>query len=82
MTQTPGYVHRGARLRAARASPVVLLNAMIPAPGERAADWGQHTGAHDVRRAAARAGGYPDGDDLQTYFLHAVAARSGRSRSR
>lgn len=51
---------------------LVLLNAMIPAPGERAADWGEHTGADEARRAAARAGGYPDGVDLQIHFLHDV----------
>jgi pimeloyl-ACP methyl ester carboxylesterase len=51
---------------------LVLLNAMIPAPGERAADWGEHTGAEEARRAAARAGGYPDSLDLQTCFLHDV----------
>jgi alpha-beta hydrolase superfamily lysophospholipase len=51
---------------------LVLLNAMIPAPGERAADWGEHTGADAARRAAARVGGYPDGVDLQTHFLHDV----------
>lgn len=51
---------------------LVLLNAMIPAPAERAADWGENTGAEDARREAARAGGYPDEIDLQTYFLHDV----------
>jgi pimeloyl-ACP methyl ester carboxylesterase len=51
---------------------LVLLNAMIPAPGERAGDWGDHTGAEDARRAAARAGGYPDGLDLPTCFVHDV----------
>ena len=55
---------------------LVLLNAMIPAPGERAADWGEHTGADDARQAAARAGGYPEGIDLQTYFLHDVPAEA------
>jgi pimeloyl-ACP methyl ester carboxylesterase len=51
---------------------LVLLNAMIPAPGERAEDWGEHTGADAARRAAAQAGGYPEGFDLETYFLHDV----------
>jgi pimeloyl-ACP methyl ester carboxylesterase len=55
---------------------LVLLNAMIPAPGERAADWGEHTGADGARRAAARAGGYPDSLDLQTCFLHDVPAEA------
>jgi|tagenome__1003787_1003787.scaffolds.fasta_scaffold20935869_2 pimeloyl-ACP methyl ester carboxylesterase len=64
---------------------LVLLNATIPAPGERAADWDEHTGADDSRRAAAQAGGYPDGLDLQTCFLHDVppeAAARGLARPR
>jgi pimeloyl-ACP methyl ester carboxylesterase len=51
---------------------LVLLNAMIPAPGETAGDWWEHTGAIDARRAAAQEGGYPETFDLQTYFLHDV----------
>jgi pimeloyl-ACP methyl ester carboxylesterase len=58
-----------ARLAARR---LVLLNAMIPAPGETANDWWETTGWREARRAAARAGGYPDEFDLQTYFLHDV----------
>ena len=49
---------------------LVLLNAMIPAPGERAEDWWENTGSEQARRAAARAGGYPEEFDLETYFLH------------
>lgn len=52
---------------------LVLLNAMIPAPGETAGDWGENTGAAAARTDAAHAGGYPDGFDLETYFLHDVA---------
>jgi pimeloyl-ACP methyl ester carboxylesterase len=54
----------------ARLAPraLVLLNAMIPAPGERAADWGEHTGLDAARRAAD----CPDSLDLQTCFLHDV----------
>jgi pimeloyl-ACP methyl ester carboxylesterase len=59
---------------------LVLLNAMVPAPGERACDWWENTGSEEARRAAARAAGYPEELDLQTYFLHdvppEVAARS------
>jgi pimeloyl-ACP methyl ester carboxylesterase len=51
---------------------LILLNAMIPAPGERAGDWWEHTGAPEARRAAARAGGYSETFDLTTYFLHDV----------
>ena len=51
---------------------LVLLNAMVPAPGETAGDWWENTGSEEARRAAARAGGYPEDFDLQTYFLHDV----------
>ena len=53
---------------------LVLLNAMIPLPGERAADWWGSTGSQEARRAAARAGGYAEEFDLETYFLHDVPA--------
>src|SRR4051812_17753046 len=52
---------------------LVLLNAMIPAPGETAGDWWENTGSQAARVAAVRAGGYPEAFDLQTYFLHDVA---------
>ena len=51
---------------------LVLLNAMIPLPGESAGEWGANTGATAARDAAAQAGGYPTGYDLETYFLHDV----------
>ena len=51
---------------------LVLLNAMIPAPGETAGDWWEHTGSEEARVAAARAGGYTEEFDLDTYFLHDV----------
>ena len=51
---------------------LVLLNAMIPEPGETAGAWGDNTGANAARDAAAAAGGYPPGYDLETYFLHDV----------
>ena len=53
-------------------SRLVLLNAMIPAPGETAGDWWENTGSAEARIAAAREGGYPQGFDLDTYFLHDV----------
>jgi pimeloyl-ACP methyl ester carboxylesterase len=52
---------------------LVLLNAMLPAPGETAGDWGENTGATAARNVAARASGYAEGFDLETYFLHDVA---------
>ena len=50
---------------------LVLVNAMIPDPGERARDWWAHTGALEAQEEAARAGGYGS-FDLETYFLHDV----------
>lgn len=53
---------------------LVLLNAMIPNPGERANDWWEHTRATESRELAADRHGYPRGFDLDTYFLHDVDA--------
>jgi pimeloyl-ACP methyl ester carboxylesterase len=50
---------------------LVLVNAMIPAPGETAHEWWAHTGARDAQDEAARAGGYGPFDEA-TYFLHDV----------
>jgi pimeloyl-ACP methyl ester carboxylesterase len=50
---------------------LVLVNAMIPAPGETAGEWWAHTGALEAREEAARAGGYGP-FDVATYFLHDV----------
>ncbi|WP_344946902.1 alpha/beta fold hydrolase [Terrabacter ginsenosidimutans] len=52
---------------------LVLVNAMIPEPGETAGDWWAHTGAVEAREEAARAGGYGP-FDVATYFLHDVDA--------
>jgi pimeloyl-ACP methyl ester carboxylesterase len=51
---------------------LVLLNGMIPAPGETAGDWWQNTGSEAARLAVARAHGYAEALDLATYFLHDV----------
>ena len=50
---------------------LVLVNAMIPVPGETAGDWWANTGAPEAQDEAARAGGYGP-FDLATYFLHDV----------
>ena len=50
---------------------LVLVNAMIPVPGETARDWWTHTGAHEAQDEAARAGGYGPFDPF-TYFLHDI----------
>ena len=52
---------------------LVLVNAMIPDPGETARDWWAHTGALEAQDEAARAGGYGPFDEA-TYFLHDVDA--------
>ena len=36
---------------------LVLLNAMVPLPGERAREWWANTGSEEARLAAARGGG-------------------------
>jgi pimeloyl-ACP methyl ester carboxylesterase len=52
---------------------LVLVNAMIPDPGETVRDWWTHTGALEAQDEAARAGGYGP-FDAATYFLHDVDA--------
>jgi pimeloyl-ACP methyl ester carboxylesterase len=53
-------------------SELVLLNAMIPAPGETAGEWWGNTGqAEAMRSNDLREGRDPDaGFDAQAYFLH------------
>ncbi len=51
---------------------IVFVNAMIPLPGERAADWWANTGSAEALEAAAAAGGY-GAFDVETYFFHDVA---------
>ncbi len=51
---------------------IVLLNAMIPNPGEAAGDWWGNTGQDEARKAMdVREGRDPEADfDPETYFLH------------
>jgi pimeloyl-ACP methyl ester carboxylesterase len=53
---------------------LVLVNAMIPRPGETPGEWWDNTGSQEARIAAARDGGYPAEFDLDTYFLHDLPA--------
>jgi pimeloyl-ACP methyl ester carboxylesterase len=53
---------------------VVLVNAMIPLPGETPNDWWGNTGVVEARIAHASQFGYPDEFDLQTYLFHDVPA--------
>src|SRR5688500_10977867 len=63
-----------APLVAAEAAPraLVLVNAMIPAPGETPGAWGENTGGQPAREAAAHEHGYPAEFDLDVYFFHDV----------
>lgn len=62
------------RLVAAHRSPreLVLLNAMIPAPGETPGQWWEAVGQGQAMTEAAQAGGWSTDFDLDTYFLHDV----------
>ena len=51
---------------------IVLLNAMIPEPGETPGQWGDATGSGKARRAADEAAGRSGEFDIETYFLHDV----------
>ena len=57
-------------------SRIVLLNAMIPLPGETSGEWWDATDSSDARRNHdIREGRDPDANfDLETYFLHDVPA--------
>lgn len=52
---------------------IVLINAMIPLPGETAGEWWGNTGSEKAQEAAATDGGYGP-MTLETYFLHDVPA--------
>ncbi|MGX7681829.1 alpha/beta fold hydrolase [Jatrophihabitans sp. DSM 45814] len=56
-------------------STLVLLNAMIPAPGETPGDWWTNTGQAEARRALdEQQGRDPDAEfDPMIYFLHDVS---------
>jgi pimeloyl-ACP methyl ester carboxylesterase len=51
---------------------IVLVNAMIPEPGETPSAWSGNTGSAAARTAAAEQCGYSVDFDLATYFLHDV----------
>lgn len=68
-----------------RVRTLILVNAMIPRPGETVQSWWQNTGSEDARLKAAQAGGYSPTFDVATYFLHDVpeaVLRSGPARPR
>jgi len=47
---------------------LVMLNAMVPSPGERPADWWGNTGFEEAMRAAAERGGYSTDGPMDLYF--------------
>ena len=51
---------------------LVLVNAMIPVPGETLGVWWGNTGSAQAREAGAERGGYSTDFDLNLYFLHDV----------
>lgn len=51
---------------------LVLVNAMIPAPGETPGEWWASTGSLQARTVAAARGGYGTEFDAAAYFLHDV----------
>jgi pimeloyl-ACP methyl ester carboxylesterase len=51
---------------------LVLVNAMIPVPGETPGEWWANTGSSQARITAAEQGGYGTDFDLAVYFLHDV----------
>jgi len=51
---------------------VVLVNPMIPLPGETPGAWWENTGSRRAREVAAERGGYSTEFDLAVYFLHDV----------
>jgi pimeloyl-ACP methyl ester carboxylesterase len=68
-----------------RPGSLILVNAMIPLPGETPGAWWDNTGAVESRLRAAAAGGYPEEFDVETYFLHDVPAETaagGESEAR
>ncbi len=52
---------------------LVLVNAMIPAPGETPGAWWDNTGWAAAQQSAAKAHGYSTEFDTDTYFLHDVS---------
>lgn len=51
---------------------LVLVNGMIPSPGETPGAWWENTGALRARETAAEERGYGTQFDLALYFLHDV----------
>lgn len=52
------------------ARQLVMVNAMVPVPGETPTEWGEAVDSQGARLSAAEAGGYSPDFDLDTYFFH------------
>lgn len=64
---------------------LVLLNAMIPLPGETPGAWWEAVGQGQAMNQAALAGGWSTEFDMDTYFLHDIdpaTAAAGESEQR
>ncbi|MFN2560355.1 MAG: alpha/beta fold hydrolase [Jatrophihabitans sp.] len=53
---------------------IVLVNAMVPLPGETPGDWWDATGSIEARRAADLAAGRSPDFDMDQHFLHDIDA--------
>ena len=51
---------------------LLLVNAMIPLPGETPGAWWGNTGSEQARRDSAKSHGYTEQFDLAAYFFHDV----------
>ena len=52
---------------------LVMLNAMVPSPGESGGEWWENTGYEEARREQAERGGTPaEEEDLRVLFFHDV----------
>ncbi|MGO4256889.1 alpha/beta fold hydrolase [Marmoricola sp. RAF53] len=51
---------------------LVLVNAMVPLPGETPGEWWEAVGWAEARVAGARAGGWTEEFDMDAYFFHDV----------
>jgi pimeloyl-ACP methyl ester carboxylesterase len=73
------------RLGEGQLEQIVLVNAMIPLPGETAGAWWGATGSEEARKAEATRRGYAADFDVETYFLHDLpkdVARAGAEHQR
>ncbi|MDP5226710.1 MULTISPECIES: alpha/beta hydrolase [Arthrobacter] len=74
VAQSLGGFTAAAAWEKAGVAEIVLVNAMIPEPGETAGAWWGNVGWEEARSRAARDGGeYPEEFSLEEYFLHDVA---------